>query len=140
MLDETRIPLISQKLAIIKDWIMTQNYAKFFFPIQQSNSVLGRSALTDFVLVPPLTSLLTSAYICILQRIRPMWELLKRRNLETRLHNRSERCFLRAEPRFPSLRRAPHYTLLGDAVNAGLHKSIQRRVLPHVRFRLYMRD
>jgi hypothetical protein len=35
---------------------------------------------------------------------------------------------------------ASHRTLLGDAVNTGLHDSTQRRVLPHVRFRVYRRD
>jgi hypothetical protein len=41
---------------------------------------------------------------------------------------------------FPSPRFASHRTLLGDAVNTGLHNKSQRRVLSHVRFRVYRRD
>jgi hypothetical protein len=46
----------------------------------------------------------------------PKRERLKRRILETRLRNSSERRFLRAELRLPSPLFLPHPALLGDAV------------------------
>jgi hypothetical protein len=76
----------------------------------------------------------------ILWYMCPMRELLKRRKLETRLRNSSDQCFTLPSPCFPFPRFAPHRTLLGYAVNTGLHDSTQRCVLPQVRFRVYRRD
>jgi hypothetical protein len=71
---------------------------------------------------------------------RPMWELLKCRNLETQLHNSSEWCFPLPSPRFPSPYFSTHQALLCDAVNTGVHNTTQCHVLPLVRFRVYKRD
>jgi hypothetical protein len=86
----------------------------------------------------------------MLWRIRPMREPLKRRKLETRLRNSSERCLLRAEPRLPCPRFVPHHAFLCDAANVGsrnseegsrdlryvTRKNTERCVFPRVRFRI----
>jgi hypothetical protein len=64
-----------------------------------------------------------SSAVKTLWHICPMWELLKHRNLKMWLRNNSERWFPLPSPRF-----APHCTLLGNAVNTGLHNSTQRRI------------
>jgi hypothetical protein len=56
-------------------------------------------------------------------RIRPVRELLKRRNLETRLRNNSKRYSVLPSPRFSSPRFTPHHAFLGDAVNDGSRNS-----------------
>jgi hypothetical protein len=86
----------------------------------------------------------TTAYI--VWRVHPMWEMLKRRNLEERDCATVVEC-CHALPPLPSPRFALHHALLGYMVNTGSHSSkegsrdlrnitcnnTQRCILLHVR-------